>query len=235
MEIWEERYYDEKYGLEPPVSFRHFSRLLMKNDRNLRKFAEELVYEQIADEKKRALMKGEEYKKSTEKQIETRIRKKYSSVTTNSSKYKYQMRFDAYDNHFKELHIKSKEKEVIEWESEQLKFAKQRCNYHNDTLQKLHEAPERDQKQADGSVIKGVPLDKKVDCEAENQRAYDKSLDSVYKLLFGGVMKRENHNHNDNTGEMNINSKFDVKTLAEEEIEADEYFKNLEREMNKNK
>ena len=106
MEIWEERYYDEKYGLEPPVSFRHFSRLLMKNDRNLRKFAEELVYEQIADEKKRALMKGEEYKKPTEKQIETRIRKKYSSVTTNSSKYKYQMRFDAYDNHFKELHIK---------------------------------------------------------------------------------------------------------------------------------
>ena len=66
------------------------------------------------------------------------IKKRYSSVTTNSSKYKYQMRFDAYDNHFKELHIKSKEKEVIEWESEQLKFAKQRCNYHNDTLQKLH-------------------------------------------------------------------------------------------------
>ena len=41
MEIWEERYNDEKYGLETPVSFRHFSRLLMKNDRNLRKFAEE--------------------------------------------------------------------------------------------------------------------------------------------------------------------------------------------------
>ena len=109
------------------------------------------------------------------------------------------MRFDAYDNHFKELHIKSKEKEVIEWESEQLKFAKQRCNYHNDTLQKLHDAPERDQKQADGTVIKGIPLDKKVDSEAENQRAYDKSLDSVYKLLFGGVVKRENHNHNDNS------------------------------------
>ena len=47
----------------------------MKNDRNLRKFAEELVYEQIANEKKRALMKSEEYKKPTEKQIETRIKK----------------------------------------------------------------------------------------------------------------------------------------------------------------
>ena len=30
-------------------------------------------------------MKGEEYKKPTEKQIQTRIKKKYSSVTTNSS------------------------------------------------------------------------------------------------------------------------------------------------------
>jgi len=75
MEIWEERYTDEKYGLEPPVSFRHFSRLLMKSDRNLRKFAEELVYEQIADEKKRAVMKGEKYKKPTEKQIQQGLKK----------------------------------------------------------------------------------------------------------------------------------------------------------------
>lgn len=231
MEIWEERYNDEKYGLETPVSFRHFSRLLMKNDRNLRKFAEELVYEQIADEKKEALLKQKEYKNPTEKQIESRIKKRYNSICTNSSKFKYQMRFDAYDNHFKKLHIQNKEKEVIQWESEQLTYAKQRCNYHNDTLQKLHEAPENDQKLPDGTLIKGINIDKKVDCEAENQRAYDKSLDSVYKLLFGGIIKRENHNHNDNKGEMNINNKFDVKTLAEEEIEADEYFKQLDEEL----
>ena len=74
MEIWEERFYDEKYGLEPPVSFRHFSRLLIKNDRNLRKFAEELVYEQISEEKKEAVMKNQQYKKPTEKQIQTRIK-----------------------------------------------------------------------------------------------------------------------------------------------------------------
>ena len=30
---------------------------------------------------------------------------------------------------------------------------------------------------------------------------------------------------------MNINNKFDVKTLAEEEIEADEYFKQLDEEL----
>ena len=47
MEIWEERYLDEKYGLETPVSFKHFSRLLMKNDRNLKKFAEELVMNKL--------------------------------------------------------------------------------------------------------------------------------------------------------------------------------------------
>ena len=128
MEIWEERFYDEKYGLEPPVSFRHFSRLLMKNDRNLRKFAEELIYEKLEEEKKQAILKQETYKKPTPEQIESRIKKRYNSVCTNSSKYKYQMRFDAYDNHFKELHIKNKEKEVIEWESEQLNYAKQRCS-----------------------------------------------------------------------------------------------------------
>ena len=231
MEIWEERFYDEKYGLEPPVSFRHFSRLLMKNDRNLRKFAEELIYEKLEEEKKQAILKQETYKKPTPEQIESRIKKRYNSVCTNSSKYKYQMRFDAYDNHFKELHIKNKEKEVIEWESEQLNYAKQRCNFHNDTLQKLHEAPEKDQTQIDGTVIKGISIDKKVDAEAENQRAYDKSLDSVYKLLFGGIVKRENHNHNDNSGEMNINNKIRVKSLAEEEIEADEYFKKLDEEL----
>ena len=231
MEIWEERFYDEKYGLEPPVSFRHFSRLLMKNDRNLRKFAEELIYEKLEEEKKQAILKQETYKKPTPEQIESRVKKRYNSVCTNSSKYKYQMRFDAYDNHFKELHIKNKEKEVIEWESEQLNYAKQRCNFHNDTLQKLHEAPEKDQTQIDGTVIKGISIDKKVDAEAENQRAYDKSLDSVYKLLFGGIVKRENHNHNDNSGEMNINNKIRVKSLAEEEIEADEYFKKLDEEL----
>ena len=231
MEIWEERFYDEKYGLEPPVSFRHFSRLLMKNDRNLRKFAEELIYEKLEEEKKQAILKQETYKKPTPEQIESRIKKRYNSVCTNSSKYKYQMRFDAYDNHFKELHIKNKEKEVIEWESEQLNYAKQRCNFHNDTLQKLHEAPEKDQTQIDGTVIKGISIDKKVDAEAENQRAYDKSLDSVYKLLFGGIVKRENHNHNDNSGEMNINNKIRVKSLVEEEMEADEYFKQLESDM----
>ena len=231
MEIWEERFYDEKYGLEPPVSFRHFSRLLMKNDRNLRKFAEELIYEKLEEEKKQAILKQETCKKPTPEKIESRIKKRYNSVCTNSSKYKYQMRFDAYDNHFKELHIKNKEKEVIEWESEQLNYAKQRCNFHNDTLQKLHEAPEKDQTQIDGTVIKGISIDKKVDAEAENQRAYDKSLDSVYKLLFGGIVKRENHNHNDNSGEMNINNKIRVKSLAEEEIEADEYFKKLDEEL----
>ena len=95
----------------------------------------------------------------------------------------------------------------------------------------LHEAPEKDQTQIDGTVIKGISIDKKVDAEAENQRAYDKSLDSVYKLLFGGIVKRENHNHNDNSGEMNINNKIRVKSLAEEEIEADEYFKKLDEEL----
>ena len=202
MNIWEERYTDERYGLEQKSSFRYFQKYLQqKYPRSIKKLAEELA-EELAERKRPP---------------------SYKTLTNFSHKWKWRHRAEAYDQHLKELHFKTKEKEVMEWESEQLTFARARAKYHMDTMQKIHQADE-----------KKFPLTKKPYAEEANERAYNQSIESVYKILHGGIIKSENHNSTNLDVDADVKQEIkEHKTIEEKNKENDEYFKQLERDMAK--
>ena len=201
MEIWEERYCDEKWGLETPASFRYFTRYLKQNyPRSI-----EALCKQVNTEQK------------SEGKSETKLKTFYDY----SHKWKWVKRADQYDEYLKQLHFKTKEKEVMEWESEQLKLAKERAKLHSDTLNQIHKA-EEDQ----------FPLTKKAYAEETNERAYNESIDAVYKLMHGGVIKSENRNTNKDTVKQETTI-IEHKTIEEKNKENDEYFKQLEQDMDR--
>ena len=200
MEIWEERYCDEKYGLEQKSSFKYFQIYLQQPyPRSIKKLSEDLA-EQLADRKRPP---------------------SYKTLTNFSHKWKWTKRAEAYDEHLKQLHFKTKEKGVMEWESEQLKLAKQRAKIHSDTLNQIHKADED-----------LFPLTKKAYAEETNERAYNESIDAVYKLLHGGVIKQENRTKTDMNLDADVKQEIkEHKTIEEKNQENDEYFKQLEQDM----
>ena len=204
MAIWEERYNDEKWGLETPASFRYF----------------QLYIQQSYPREIKALHKTLE----TQTKMESKTRTpKLQTLYDYSMKWKWVERAEAYDEHLKQLHFKTKEKEVMEWESEQLKLAKQRAKLHSDTLNKIHKADED-----------LFPLTKKAYAEETNERAYNESIDAVYKLLHGGVIKQENRTKTDMNLDADVKQEIkEHKTIEEKNKENDEYFKQLERDMAK--
>lgn len=212
MNIWEERYTDERYGLEQKSSFNYFQKYIQQPyPRSIKKLSEDLA-EELADKKRPP---------------------SYKTLLNFSHKWKWKKREQAYDEHLKQLHFKAKEKEVMEWESEQLKISKQRINVHTDTLEKIHKAPTENKYNANGDLVEqGFPLQKKAYAESENQRAYNESLDSVYKLLYGGVIKTENTNKTDMTVDADVKQEIkEHKTIEELKKENDDYFKQLEKDM----
>ena len=166
MSLWDERYHDPKWGLETNASFNYFCRYLQQEyPRNIEQLCRDVNAEQESKGKSKT---------------------KLATFYNYSHKWKWVKRAEAYDEYLKELHFKTKEKDVIAWESEQLALAKERAKLHSDTLNKIHKADE--------DVF---PLTKKAYAEETNERAYNESIDAVYKLLFGGVVKAENINRTD--------------------------------------
>ena len=201
MEVWEERYCDEKWGLETPASFRYFTRYLQQPyPRSI-----EALCRQVNSEQK------------SQQKSQTKLRTFYDY----SRKWKWIRRAEAYDEHLKQLHFKTKEKQVMEWETQQLKQAKKRAEIHTNTLKQIHQAEE--------DIF---PLTKKAYAEETNERAYNEAIDAVYKLLHGGIIKQENRNTNKDT--MNIKQDTRItehRTIEEKNKENDEYFKKLEQDM----
>ena len=166
MNIWEERYCDEKWGLETPASFNYFQQYLQQTfPRNIKALCQQINSQQESQGKSQT---------------------KLDTFYKYSQKWKWVERAAAYDEYLKQLHFQTKEKEVMQWESEQLALAKERAKVHSDTLNKIHKADE--------DVF---PLTKKAYAEETNERAYNESIDAVYKLLHGGVIKAENTNKTD--------------------------------------
>lgn len=166
MSLWDERYTDEKFGLETPASFRYFQMYLQQPyPRSIKALCEQVNSQQ------KSLNKSQT---------------KLDTFYKYSKNWKWIKRAGAYDEYLKDLHFKTKEKEVMAWESEQLALAKERAKLHSDTLNKIHKADE--------DVF---PLTKKAYAEETNERAYNESIDAVYKLLYGGVVKAENTNRTD--------------------------------------
>ena len=161
MSLWDERYTDEKFGLETPASFRYFQMYLQQPyPRSIKALCEQV---------------------NSQQQSLNKSQTKLDTFYKYSKNWKWIKRADAYDEYLKQLHFKTKEKEVMQWESEQLALAKERAKYHSDTLNKIHSADEDD-----------FPLTKKPYAEEVNERAYNESIDAVYKLLYGGVSRAEN-------------------------------------------
>lgn len=176
MKIWEERYCDEKWGLETPSSFNYFCQYLQQTfPRSIKALWQQINAEQ-----------------SSQGKPQTRLDTFYSY----SRKWKWRERAEAYDEYLKDLHFRTKEYEVMQWESEQLKLARERAKLHSDTLNNIHNADED-----------LFPLTKKAYAEETNERAYNESIDAVYKLLYGGVVKSENTNRTD----VNIDGNVDIK------------------------
>lgn len=182
MNIWEERYCDEKFGLETPASFRYFQMYLQQPyPRSIKALCEQVNSQQ------KSLNKSQT---------------KLDTFYKYSKNWKWIKRAAAYDEYLKDLHFKTKEKEVMQWESEQLTLAKERAKLHSDTLNKIHKADED-----------LFPLTKKAYAEETNERAYNESIDAVYKLLYGGVVKAENINRTDVTLDGDV--KLEQQTTAE--------------------
>lgn len=199
--IWQKRYYSEKYGLEIPSSFRYFQMYLQQPyPRSIKVLCQQINSQQKSQNKSQT---------------------KLDTFYKYSQKWKWMERAEAYDQHLKELHFRTKEKEVMAWESEQLAFARERAKYHLDTMQKIHNANTED-----------FPLTKKPYAEEANERAYNQSIESVYKILHGGVIKSENRNSTSLDMEADVKTEIkEHKTIEEKNKENDEYFKQLEKDM----
>ena len=103
-----------------------------------------------------------------------------------------------------------------------MEISKQRSNYHTDTLQKIHSAPESE-----------FSLKDKAYAEEKNQEAYNKSVKAMYSLLYGGVEKKENNNKNTDDVKLNANVNS-VKTIKETMSEYEDYIKGIESEVERN-
>lgn len=118
MNIWEERYEDEKFGLETPASFRYFQMYLQQPfPRSIKALCEQI-------NKQRASLNKSQIK------IDTFY--KYSK------NWKWRKRAEAYDEYLMDLHFKNKKMEVMAWESDQLKVAQERLKVHGETLESIH-------------------------------------------------------------------------------------------------
>ena len=203
MKIWEERYNDEKWGLETPSSFNYFCQYLQQTyPRSIKALWEQLTNDNANN--------------GTNKRVPM-----YKTLREYSAKWKWTKRAEAYDEYLKDLHFKTKEKEVMDWESEQLEYARERAKYHLDTMQKIHKADNDE-----------FPLTKKPYAEEANERAYNQSIESVYKILHGGVIKAENTNRTDVNLDADV--KQDIKqhkTIEELNKDNDDYFRQLDEDM----
>ena len=110
VEIWEEKYYSEKYGLETDASFRYFQRIIteFKPPFNLRICAETFIKEEL-DRKNILILTNEKYNSiSAELQLnyiskseyDKKVKSRHNTLRTYSKKYAYQLRFKKYYDYF---------------------------------------------------------------------------------------------------------------------------------------
>ena len=173
MEIWKEPYTDKKYGKEPRASFKIFQQLLKQGyPYNKRILAEKII--------------TKSNKKTTKKQqktedIQKKIQRKYNTIRGYSAKYKYTKRLDAYEKHLQELESKEMDRKLSKWKNKELDNAMNRVNYHNDRFEKIRDNNEMSE------------LDKAI-AEERNENSYGKSIDKVFQIAYGGVIKKESKN-----------------------------------------
>ena len=212
MNIWETRYYNaEKDKTESPKTFQIFQQFLqLPIPRSLIKLTQVIYF---PNEEIETLRKKQEFKR------------KYNQIQVFSHLYKFFERAIAYDNYQRELHMQKKLEKVHEWELPELEDAMTVTNIHKDTLKQVHTASEDE-----------FPLTKKAYAERAAQESYTQSVENVYNIVFGGVKQNKNDNTNKDKVDLKQELTADViqhKSISEKNKENDEYFKQLERDMEK--
>lgn len=226
VEIWEEKYYSEEYGLETEASFRYFQRIIteFKPPFNLRLCAETFVKEEL-DKKNILILTDEQFNSiSTELQLnyiskskyDKKVKSRHNTLKTYSKKYAYQLRFKQYYDHFVDTTQNNKLVMLSDWENGEFPLALKRTGFINDSLQKIHNDTE-------------LTEDEKAKAELNNQRAYNEAIDTIYNMAHGGKKEyRTEHN-----GNLDLNHQVN-KSIMDLEEEYEDYYNELQSELEGN-
>lgn len=223
MEIWEEKYYSEEYGLETDASFRYFRRIIseFKPPFNLRTCAIKFVDEEL-EQKGITIVSDDQYNRITtdlqtkyisKSKYDKKIDSRHRTLKTYSSKFAYQLRFGKYYDYFINETQQNKLVMLSDWENGEFPLALQRPKVHNDTLQKIHNSDELDDFE-------------KSKAEAENQKSYKESIDAIYNMAYGGKKQYETKQ----SGELKLNHSVN-KSIGELEEEYEDYFNELKQDL----
>lgn len=226
MEIWNEKYYSEQYGLETNASFRYFRRIIteFKPPFNLRICAETFVKEEI-DRKNQLILQDEQYNQlSTDVQqkyisqtdYDKKVKSRYSTLRTYSNKFNWRQRFNRYYDYFVDTNQRNKLVRIADWEETEIEFAMKRPSFANDTLQKIHQ-------NEDLSDVE------RARAELDNQKTYAEAVDTVYTIFNGGKKTIEAKQ----SGEVSLNHQIN-KSIKELEDEYEDYYKELQSELEGN-
>ena len=224
VEIWEEKYYSEEYGLETDASFRYFQRIIteFKPPFNLRICAETFIKEEL-DRKNILILTNEKYNSiSAELQLhyiskseyDKKVKSRHNTLKTYSKKYAYQLRFKRYYDYFVEQTHRNKMVLLSDWENGEFPLALKRTGFINDSLQKIHNDIE-------------LTEDEKAKAELNNQRAYNEAVDTVYNMAHGGKKEyRTEHN-----GNLDLNQNVKIESEEEKLERYANYFKQIKEDI----
>lgn len=224
VEIWEEKYYSEEYGLETNASFRYFQRIIteFKPPFNLRICAETFIKEEL-DRKNILILTDEKYNSiSAELQLnyiskseyDKKVKSRHNTLRTYSKKYAYQLRFKKYYDYFVEQTHRNKMVLLSDWENGEFPLALKRTSFINDSLQKIHKDTE-------------LTEDEKAKAELNNQRAYNEAVDTVYNMAHGGKKEyRTEHN-----GNLDFNQNVKIESEEEKLERYANYFKQIKEDI----
>lgn len=226
VEIWEEKYYSEEYGLETDASFRYFQRIIteFKPPFNLRICAETFIKEEL-DKKNILILTDEQFNSiSTELQLnyiskskyDKKVQSRHNTLKTYSKKYAYQLRFKRYYDYFVDQTHRNKMVLLSDWENGEFPLALKRTGFINDSLQKIHNDED-------------LTEDEKAKAELNNQRAYNEAVDTVYNMAHGG--KKEYRT--EHKGNLDFNHQVN-KSIKDLEEEYEDYYTELQSELEGN-
>ena len=116
-EIWNKKYFSNKWGLERPASFQYFQIYLhMEKPRSIKKLLEIINKKRVSENKSKI---------------------KIDTLYNYSHKWNWKERIEAYDNYIKRLVYEKNKRKLIKWETEQLDKAMERVDIINDEFERM--------------------------------------------------------------------------------------------------
>ena len=169
MEIWEERYFNEKENfLESPKSFQIFQQFLteLNKPRNVTDLA---TYRLYGEKKTKPEHRTEEW------------RKEYRRLRETCTRYKWFDRAAAYDKYWLQKREEAKQDMILDAELKNIPILAQRLDAINIDFQEM--LNNNEEKLIDSTKAKEL-----------NTKTLKTAVETLYLLLNGGTVKTENKN-----------------------------------------